>query len=51
MPTLAEQLRDAIADYRAHDDAGRADLRARAYSRMREIAERAKATEPTEQRR
>jgi hypothetical protein len=34
-----------IADYRAHDDANRADLRARAYSRMRDIAERAKRLE------
>ena len=42
MATLAEQLRDAIAAYRAHEDAGRDDLKAQAYSRM--VAIRDKAT-------
>lgn len=43
MPTLAEQLRDALADYRKADDRGDSDLRAAALDRMQRLHERIKA--------
>lgn len=49
--TLAEQIREALRAYRAHEDAGRDDLKAQAYSRLVDLRDRAQAAEPTEKRR
>lgn len=40
MPTLAEQLRDAMRDYRYADDSGDQVARGKAYARMKAIDER-----------